>query len=107
MIAATSSSAAGFAGFGDDAIGFLAGLEADNTAAYFQANRRVYDEQVRGPLQQLCVAVGERLAAGLVPEIRYEPKVGKSMFRINRDLRFSKDKTPYHPHLDLACRARR
>lgn len=91
-----------FDGFGADAVGFLVGLEADNTKAYFDANRQVYDEQVRRPLQQLCLAVGERLASGPVPEIRYEPKVGGSMFRINRDLRFSKDKTPYHPHLDLA-----
>ena len=91
-----------FAGFGPDTVGFLAGLEADNSKAYFDANRGVYDEQVRQPLQQLCLAVGDRLAAGPVPEIQYEPKVGRSMFRINRDLRFSNDKTPYHPYLDLA-----
>ena len=91
-----------FAGFGPDTAGFLAGLEADNSKAFFDANRKVYDRQVRRPLQQLCLAVGDRLAAGPVPEIQYEPKVGRSMFRINRDLRFSKDKTPYHPHLDLA-----
>ncbi|MDA3039145.1 MAG: DUF2461 family protein, partial [Actinomycetota bacterium] len=91
-----------FAGFGPDTVSFLAGLEADNCKGYFDANRRIYDDQVRRPLQQLCVAVGGRLAAGSVPEIRYEPKVGRSMFRINRDLRFSKDSTPYHPYLDLA-----
>lgn len=91
-----------FAGFGPDMVGFLAGLEADNSKAYFDTNRGVYDDQVRRPLQQLCLAVGERLAAGPVPDIRYEPKVGRSMFRINRDLRFSDDKTPYHPYLDLA-----
>lgn len=91
-----------FDGFGPDAVGFLAGIEADNSKAYFDANRKVYEKQVRRPLQQLCLAVGERLASGPAPEIRYEPKVGRSMFRINRDLRFSKDKTPYHPHLDLA-----
>lgn len=91
-----------FVGFGPDAVAFLAGLEADNTKAYFDANRSLYEEQVRRPLQQLCLAVGDRLAAGAVPEVEYEPKVGRSMFRINRDLRFSKDPTPYHPHLDLA-----
>lgn len=91
-----------FTGFGPEAIDFLAGLEADNSKTYFDANRGVYDVQVRQPLQQLCLAVGDRLASGPVPEVRYEPKVGRSMFRINRDLRFSKDKTPYHPHLDLA-----
>ena len=98
MAAVTDS----FSGFGPDMVGFLAGLEADNSKVYFDANRAIYDEQVRRPLQLLCVAVGDRLAAGGVPELEYEPKVGRSMFRINRDLRFSKDKTPYHPHLDLA-----
>ena len=92
----------GFDGFGSDAIGFLAGLESDNSKAYFDANRSVYDEQVRLPLQRLCVAVGDLLASGVAPGIDYAPKVGRSMFRINRDLRFSKDKTPYHPYLDLA-----
>lgn len=91
-----------FDGFGPDAVGFLRGLEADNSKAYFDDNRDVYDTQVRRPLQQLCVAVGDRLAAGPAPDIDYEPKVGRSMFAINRDLRFGKDKTPYHPHLDLA-----
>ena len=91
-----------FAGFGPGMIDFLAGLEAENTKAYFDANRAIYDEHVRRPLQLLCLAVGERMADGPAPEIDFEPKVGRSMFRINRDLRFSKDKTPYHPHLDLA-----
>jgi len=90
-----------FDGFGPDAIGFLKGLEADNSKAYFDRNRDVYDLQVRRPLQQLCLAVGDRLMAGPAQAIDYEPKIGRSMFRINRDLRFGKDKTPYHPHLDL------
>lgn len=35
------------------------------------------------------------------PELRAEAKVGRSMFRINRDTRFAKDKTPYKTHLDF------
>ena len=93
---------ASFTGFGSGALDFLAGLEADNSKTYFDDHRAVYDDQVRRPLQLLCLAVGERLADSVAPGIEYEPKVGRSMFRINRDLRFSKDKTPYHPHLDLA-----
>ncbi len=91
-----------FRGFGPDAMSFLAGLEADNSKAYFDAHRATYDRDVALPLKQLVVAVGDRLAAGPAPEVSYEPKIGRSMFRINRDLRFSKDPTPYHPHLDLA-----
>ena len=91
-----------FRGFGPDAMTFLEGLEADNSKAYFDAHRDLYSAQVALPLKQLVVSVGDRLAAEVTPAIDYEPKVGKSMFRINRDLRFSKDKTPYHPHLDVA-----
>lgn len=90
-----------FAGFGPDAMSFLAGLEADNSKAYFDAHRAVYDEQVARPLKQLVGAVGVRLVDGPAPGVSYEPRIGKSMFRINRDLRFGTDKTPYHPHLDL------
>lgn len=93
---------ASFTGFGNGALDFLSGLEADNTKTYFDNHRATYDDEVRRPLQLLCLAVGDRLAGGVAPAIEYEPKVSRSMFRINRDLRFSKDKTPYHPHLDLA-----
>lgn len=89
-----------FAGFGPDAMAFLDGLAADNSKAYFDAHRSTYGEQVAVPLKQLVVAVGNRLAASVAPDIRYAPKVGGSLFRINRDLRFSKDKTPYNTHLD-------
>lgn len=91
-----------FSGFGPDALAFLEGLEADNSKAYFDAHRATYEEQVRGPLKDLVVTVGVRLRARVVTDVEFEPKVGRSMFRINRDLRFSNDKTPYHPHLDLA-----
>lgn len=96
------TAATAFAGFGPDAIEFLRGLEVDNSKQYFEAHRTIYKDQIHAPLKDLVVAVGERLADGVAPAIEFEPKVGRSMFRINRDLRFSKDKTPYHPHLDLA-----
>ena len=91
-----------FAGFGPDAMSFLDGLAADNSKAYFDANRKVYDTQIAMPMKQLVLAVGERLAGSVAPDVEFEPKVGKSLFRINRDLRFSKDPTPYNTHLDAA-----
>jgi uncharacterized protein (TIGR02453 family) len=89
-----------FTGFGPDAMGFLEGLSVDNSVSWFDAHRPTYEQQVFAPLKSLVVAVGEQLQDRVGPGIRFEPKVGKSMFRINRDLRFSKDKTPYHTHLD-------
>ena len=89
-----------FSGFGPDAMAFLEGLAVDNSKTYFDAHRSVYEQQVFAPLKSLVVAVGEQLQNRVSPEVSFEPKVGRSMFRINRDLRFSKDKTPYHTYLD-------
>ncbi len=89
-----------FTGFGPDAMPFLTGLRADNTKAYFDANRKIYDEQIALPMKSLVLSLGEQIQSQIRPGVEYEPRIGKSMFRINRDLRFSKDKTPYNTHLD-------
>lgn len=91
-----------FTGFGPGAMSFLEGLAIDNSKTYFDAHRSVYDAEIARPMKELVLAVGERLAESVDPEIGYEPRIGKSLFRINRDLRFSKDKTPYNTHLDAA-----
>jgi uncharacterized protein (TIGR02453 family) len=89
-----------FDGFGPQALAFLEGLAVDNTKDYFDAHRKVYDEQVAAPMKALVVAVGGALADRVDPNLRAEPKVGRSLFRINRDLRFGADKTPYHTWVD-------
>ncbi len=71
-----------FAGFPVEALAFLRGLEADNSKAWFDAHRDVYEDAVRDPL--------ERLMAEAAPV--YGPT---KVFRPNRDVRFSKDKSPY------------
>ena len=98
-----------FTGFTPGGIVFLAGLAADNTRTYFHANRGTYANNVAAPLRALFVAVGERLRDKAVPDVCFELSLGKSLFRINRDTRFSADKTPYHPWVDaIRCgRARR
>ncbi|HEX5299878.1 MAG TPA: DUF2461 domain-containing protein [Streptosporangiaceae bacterium] len=89
-----------FTGFPPGGIAFLAGLAADNAKTYFNANRDTYTNDLAAPLRALVVAVGERLRDTTVPDVCFEPSVGKSLFRINRDTRFSADKTPYHPWVD-------
>jgi uncharacterized protein (TIGR02453 family) len=74
-----------FTGFGEDLPLFFEGLEADNSKAYWADHKPVYDEQVRGPLEDLL--------ADLAPEFG-EAKV----FRPYRDVRFAKDKSPYKTH---------
>ncbi len=71
-----------FAGWPKRALDFFEGLEADNSREYWQANKPVYDADVRAPM--------ESLAAALEPE--FGPAV---LFRPYRDVRFSADKTPY------------
>jgi uncharacterized protein (TIGR02453 family) len=71
-----------FAGWPAEALEFYEGLEADNSRSYWMAHREVYETQVRGPMDELL--------AELAPEFG-EARV----FRPYRDVRFSKDKSPY------------
>jgi hypothetical protein len=69
--------------FPEAAFTFYEGLRADNSKAYWTAHKDVYDEAVRAPMRTLLEAL--------------EPEFGATpvMFRPYRDIRFSKDKTPY------------
>jgi uncharacterized protein (TIGR02453 family) len=72
-----------FAGFGADFPAFFAGLEADNSKAWFDARRDVYERAIREPLERL------------VAEARGAYGTYAKVFRANRDVRFSADKRPY------------
>ncbi len=75
-----------FQGWPAEALDFYEGLEADNSRAYWTAHKAIYDEKVLGPMSELL----EELA----PEFG-EPKI----FRPYRDVRFSKDKSPYKTNI--------
>jgi uncharacterized protein (TIGR02453 family) len=74
---------------------FFEELENNNNKEWFDANRSRYEGDVKVPFRALVQAITDRLVADL-PEINRE--VPKAVFRINRDIRFSKDKTPYKNH---------
>ena len=74
-----------FQGFGERAVDFYEGLEADNSRAYWQDHCELYTEQVRAPMEALLGELEDEFG---------KPKV----FRPNRDMRFSADKTPYKTH---------
>ena len=82
----------GFGGFRPAAFGFLRDLARNNEKTWFEANRDVYEREVREPMRQLVETLDARLG-GIAPEIVGDPK--RSMFRIHRDVRFSKNKSPY------------
>jgi uncharacterized protein (TIGR02453 family) len=89
-----------FDGFSKATLSFLRGIEAHNEKAWFEAHREEYERDVLGPAMSFVSAMGAKLGA-LAGDVHAEPKVGGSIFRIHRDVRFSKDKTPYKTHLDL------
>jgi uncharacterized protein (TIGR02453 family) len=75
-----------FDGWKGDFVGFFRGLELDNSKRYFEAHRRQYEVDVRKPMEELVAEL--------------EPLLGGSkIFRINRDIRFSADKSPYKPNI--------
>jgi uncharacterized protein (TIGR02453 family) len=71
-----------FRGWPAEALEFFEGLEAENTKAYWERNKQVYQELVRAPMEELLAEL--------------EPQWGPGrIFRPYRDVRFSKDKSPY------------
>jgi uncharacterized protein (TIGR02453 family) len=71
---------------------FFRGLKRHNTKPWFESHRAEYEQEVRAPMRALIEEMDVRLAR-FAPEITGDPK--RSMFRIYRDIRFSKDKSPY------------
>src|SRR5215470_10115549 len=83
---------AGFGGFRPAAFQFLRDLARNNEKPWFEANRDVYEREVRQPMRMLVETLDARLSS-VAPEIVGDPK--RSMFRIHRDVRFSRNKAPY------------
>src|SRR6202171_6565730 len=78
-----------FAGWPKAALQFFHGLKRDNSKAFFEANRQVYEDRVRQPMEALLAEIERDLG----------PDIEVKIFRLNRDLRFSPDKRPYKEHL--------
>jgi uncharacterized protein (TIGR02453 family) len=74
---------------------FLRGLARNNRRDWFLAHRADYEDAILVPMRALVEELDVRLAR-LAPEIVGDPK--RSIFRIHRDIRFSKDKSPYKTH---------
>ncbi|GAC1339245.1 MAG: DUF2461 domain-containing protein [Acetobacteraceae bacterium] len=80
------------AGIPPAALDFLRGLAANNEKAWFEANRDAYEGAVREPMAALIGDVSAELSRLGLP---LEGEARRSAFRIHRDVRFSKDKSPY------------
>lgn len=85
----------GFADLITQANAFFTQLRADNTREFYEAHKATYNSEIRKPAELLADLFAEDLARATGKP--HKPK----LFRIHRDVRFSKDKTPYNTHLHL------
>jgi len=89
-----------FSGFTKETVRFFAVLRKNNNKEWFDRNREVFDRHVMAPAKLFVTAMGQRLKT-IAPHIVAVPKVNKSIFRINRDTRFSLDASPYKTNLGI------
>lgn len=88
----------GFEGFPRECMAFLRELAEHNETSWFNRHREEYDLFVLDPLRRFVVDMGGLLVK-IAPRIVADPKVNRSLFRIHRDIRFSKDKRPFKTHV--------
>lgn len=89
-----------FTGFPPETFAFLTGLAAHNEKDWFEDHRADYQAHVLDPSLAFIAAMGAPLAR-IDPAYQAVPKLNGSFRRLNRDVRFSKDKTPYDPRIHL------
>ena len=86
--------------FPQSTLKFLAALSKNNSKVWFEKNHIRFDFELLQPAVQFVIDLGEELTK-LSPNIVAIPKIDKSIFRLHRDVRFSKDKSPYKTNLGL------
>ncbi len=79
---------------------FLKQLEKNNNREWFEKHRKQYEENFLYPAEEFIIKFGEQLSK-IAPDIIAIPKVDKSIFRLHRDVRFSKNKEPYKTNLGM------
>lgn len=83
--------------FSPKAISFLRQLAKNNQREWFQPRKAQFDEFVRRPMVVLVTQINDDLRKFAVDYVANDP--GRAIYRIYRDTRFSKDKTPYKTHI--------
>jgi len=90
----------GFSGFSADTATFIQDLRANNDKLWFAANKARYEASVLEPSRAFVAAMGARLRA-IAPGLHAEPKVNRSLFRIHRDVRFARNKSPFKTNVGV------
>jgi uncharacterized protein (TIGR02453 family) len=92
-----------FTGFTEQSVTFLKDLAANNNKEWFEKHRDIYEHHIMEPLRQLVTDLGPGLKT-IDREIETTPAVNKTISKIYRDTRFSKDKSPFRTGLWLSFR---
>ena len=87
-----------FQGFDKKAIDFLKNLKNNNSREWFTTNKSIYESLLREPSKILVNEIDQLFVKHRLP---YEANSKTSLFRINKDIRFSKDKTPYKTNVSI------
>ncbi len=76
---------------------FFRGLERNNCRDWFTPRKQLFETHIRAPMVELVTLLNQRLRDFAADHVADEP--AKLLYRIYRDTRFSRDKTPYKTHL--------
>jgi uncharacterized protein (TIGR02453 family) len=87
-----------FGGFPESGLVFLRELAKHNGRDWFEAHRKVFDDELVPAMLAWCGELTERLR-DVMPALTFVPRLGGSIYRLNREVRFSRDKSPYKTHL--------
>lgn len=86
--------------FPDITLGYLTELSGNNNKKWFEENRDRFTLEFLEPAMQFVIDMGEKLSE-INPALQYIPRIDKSIFRLHRDVRFSKNKQPYKTNLGI------
>jgi len=90
--------------FGPGVVRFLRDLEANNNRTWFERNKQRYETEVREPALEFIRLMAPRLEKISKLMVASDKKVGGSLMRIHRDVRFSRDKRPYKTNVGIQFR---
>lgn len=85
-----------FEGFSAGLFRFLSGLAENNNKPWFDEHRHEYESEVLGPIKAFVTELGP-IVHMLNEDIETVPRVGRTISRINNDIRFHKNRPPYRP----------
>lgn len=90
--------------FSKETFSFLCALAKNNSRDWFEQNKADYEATVRGPALQFIADMADDLAILSPHFLAQAKKVGGSLMRVHRDVRFSKDKRPYKTNIGIQFR---